>query len=112
MWQYYSRVNTTRTEQIESLSNQIEYYKQMVSNHIDWVLVDIYVDIQSGKSTSKKPELQRMLEHCINNKIDLIITKSVSRFGRNTAFIIAKIMVTLLIWWSHPHPPKNTTACK
>lgn len=81
----YCRVSTTHAEQIESLSNQIEYYRQMVSNHIDWVLVDIYADIQSGKSTSIRPQFQRMLENCSNNKIDLIITKSISRFGRNTA---------------------------
>jgi DNA invertase Pin-like site-specific DNA recombinase len=58
----YCRVSTPHAEQIESLSNQVEYYKQMVSKHIDWILVDIYADIKSGKSTSKKPEFQRMLK--------------------------------------------------
>lgn len=80
----YCRVSTPHPEQIESLSNQIEYYRHMVSTHIDWVLVDIYADIQSGKNSSGRPEFQRMLEDCSNKKIDLIITKSVSRFGRNT----------------------------
>jgi DNA invertase Pin-like site-specific DNA recombinase len=80
----YCRVSTPHAEQIESLSNQIEYYRHMVSTHIDWVLVDIYADIQSGKNSSGRPEFQRMLEDCRNKKIDLIITKSVSRFGRNT----------------------------
>lgn len=87
----YCRVSTAHAEQIESLSNQIEYYRNMVSNHINWVLVDIYADIQSGKNSSGRPEFQRMLEDCKNKKIDLIITKSVSRFGRNTADILAVI---------------------
>ncbi len=63
----------------------------MVSNHINWVLVDIYVDVRSGKNSSGRPEFQRMLEDCRNKKIDLIITKSVSRFGRNTADTLAVI---------------------
>lgn len=87
----YCRVSTTHTEQIESLSNQIEYYRKMVSTHIDWVIVDIYADIQSGKNSSGRPEFQRMLEDCRNKKIDLNITKSVSRFGHNTADILAVI---------------------
>lgn len=87
----YCRVSTPHAEQIESLSNQVEYYRKIVRDHIDWVLVDIYADIQSGKSSSGRPEFQRMLEDCRNKKIDLIITKSVSRFGRNTADILAVI---------------------
>ena len=87
----YCRVSTNHEEQLESLSNQIEYYRQMVSHHIDWVLVDIYADIHSGKNSSGRPEFQRMLNDCINNKIDLIITKSISRFGRNTADTLAVI---------------------
>jgi DNA invertase Pin-like site-specific DNA recombinase len=64
----YCRVSTPHAEQIESLSNQIEYYRQMVSSHIDWVLIDIYADIQSGKNSSGRAEFQRMLEDCRNKK--------------------------------------------
>ncbi|WP_373897758.1 recombinase family protein [Haloimpatiens sp. FM7315] len=81
----YCRVSTSHSKQLESLSNQIDYYRKMVNKHLDWVLVDIYADIQSGKNFSSRPEFQRMLNDCLNNKIDLIITKSISRFGRNTA---------------------------
>lgn len=80
----YCRVSASHTEQLESLSNQIEYYEHMVSQHIDWMLVDIYSDIQSGRNSSGRPEFQRMLEDCRNKKIDPIITKSISRFRRNT----------------------------
>jgi len=60
----------------------------MVNNRINWELVDIYADVQSGKNASGRPEFQRMLEDCRNHKIDMIITKSISRFGRNTAEIL------------------------
>ncbi|WHH59853.1 recombinase family protein [Petroclostridium sp. X23] len=81
----YCRVSTSHDEQLVSLANQIEYYRAMVRKHLDWELIDIYADIQSGKNSSGRPEFQRMLEDCWNKKIDLIITKSISRFGRNTA---------------------------
>ena len=80
----YCRVSTTHADQIESLNNQIHQYKQMVKRHLDWELVDVYADIKSGKNTTDRVEFQRMLSDCYDHKIDLIITKSVSRFGRNT----------------------------
>jgi len=46
--------------------------------------VDIYAEVRSGKNTSGRPEFQRLLEDCRNHKIEMIITKSTSRFGRNT----------------------------
>ncbi len=87
----YCRVSTRHPAQLESLSNQIDYYKSMVCNNINWVLTDIYVDTRSGINTSDRAEFQRMLNDCINKKIDLIITKSISRFGRNTADTLAVI---------------------
>jgi len=86
----YCRVSTSHPKQLESLSNQIEYYKDIVKSNIKWKLVDIYIDIKSGKNTNRK-EFQRMLDDCINKKIDFIITKSISRFGRNTADTLAVI---------------------
>jgi site-specific DNA recombinase len=84
----YCRVSTAHADQIESLNNQIHQYKQMVKRHLDWELVDVYADIQSGKNTTDRVEFQRMLSDCYDHKIDLIITKSVSRFGRNTVDIL------------------------
>lgn len=81
----YCRVSTAHDEQLESLSNQIDYYKALVRKHLDWELIEVYRDARSGKNSSDRHEFQRMLEDCRNGKIDLIITKSISRFGRNTA---------------------------
>ena len=87
----YCRVSTTHDDQAQSLANQISYYRDMVTRRIDLELVDIYADVQSGKNTSGRPEFKRMLQDCSNHKIDLIITKSMSRFGRNTAETIAAL---------------------
>jgi site-specific DNA recombinase len=84
----YCRVSTAHPAQAESLTNQIDHYKQMIKRHLDWELVDVYADIQSGKNTTGRVEFQRMLSDCHDHKIDLILTKSISRFGRNTAEIL------------------------
>lgn len=64
----YCRISTTHPAQLESLSNQIDYYKNMVCNNINWVLADIYVDTKSGRNTSDRPEFQRMLYDRTNKK--------------------------------------------
>jgi len=81
----YCRVSTAHDAQLESLDSQIEYYRKYVGCHIDWELVGIYSDAQSGKNVSGRFHFMRMLDDCQNKRIDMIITKSISRFGRNTA---------------------------
>jgi DNA invertase Pin-like site-specific DNA recombinase len=56
----------------------------MVSKRYDWYLVNIYLDFKSGEKQSDRSEFLRMMEDCKNRKIDIILTKSISRFGRNT----------------------------
>jgi site-specific DNA recombinase len=84
----YCRVSTLHNEQLNSLSNQISYYNNLVNLNLHWELVDVYSDTKSGKNTSGRNEFKRMMEDCENHKIDLIITKSISRFGRNTVEIL------------------------
>lgn len=81
----YCRVSTSNPHQIDSLKNQIDYYKNLVSINLNWDLVDTYVDIKSGKNSRDRKDFQRLLNDCENGTIDFIITKSISRFGRNTA---------------------------
>lgn len=80
----YCRVSTRSQEQLDSLANQISYLTRFTVSHIDWRLIDIYIDIKTGSNTSGRNEFQRMLNDCQNGKIDIIVTKSISRFGRNT----------------------------
>lgn len=81
----YCRVSTEKEEQENSLENQITYYKKKIENTQNWTLVDIFADFGiSGMNDKNRIEFQRMIEMCYKGKIDLIITKSISRFARNT----------------------------
>lgn len=80
----YCRVSTNDTEQLNSLINQISALTRLVSTVDEWKLVDCYVDIASAKKKSPRTNFQRMLDDCKNKQLDIVITKSVSRFGRDT----------------------------
>ena len=81
----YCRVSTDKEEQESSFENQITYYKNKIENTPNWTLVDIFADFGiSGISQKNRVEFQRMIKMCEKGKIDLIITKSISRFARNT----------------------------
>jgi Site-specific recombinases, DNA invertase Pin homologs len=80
----YCRVSSAREEQLHSLATQEDYYNELVQQHRNWTLVNIYTDTASGRSVAKRKAFQSMLEACRHDEIDLIITKSISRFGRNT----------------------------
>lgn len=80
----YVRVSTDNIQQTSSYELQKNYYEDMVRRHENWTLVDIYADEGiSGTSLNKRDAFNRMIADCKAGKIDLIITKSVSRFARN-----------------------------
>lgn len=81
---YYARVSTTREEQENSIENQISHFKEMITNNPNWTYIDGYVDMIRGESAKNRPEFMRMIEEGKNGKFDLILTKEVSRFARNT----------------------------
>ena len=81
----YCRVSTLEDAQAGSFELQIQHFQQMISDNPEWEDVGIYADEgKSGTNMKKRPEFQRMIEDCKQGKIDLILTKSVSRFARNT----------------------------
>lgn len=81
----YCRVSTDSEEQLSSYEAQIEYYTAKVSANPDWTMVRLYADEGiTGTSTKRRKEFLRMVKDCEKGKIDLVITKSVSRFCRNT----------------------------
>jgi site-specific DNA recombinase len=81
----YCRVSTDSEEQATSYETQIEHYTSYIENHRDWVLAGIYADDGiSGTNTKNREEFNRMIDDCMAGKIDMIITKSISRFARNT----------------------------
>ena len=81
----YARVSTDNPNQTSSYELQKNYYENMVQRNPNWELVGIYADEGiSGTSLSHRDEFKRMIKDCMEDKIDLIVTKSVSRFARNT----------------------------
>ena len=81
----YCRVSTQAEEQNHSLAAQISYYTKLIEEDPHAVLVDIYADRgTSGTRTRNRTNFLRLVDDCRAGKVDAIITKSVSRFGRNT----------------------------
>ena len=81
----YCRVSTDSEEQLTSYQNQMRVYTEMIAANKEWEFAGLYADEGiSGTRADKRPEFQRMIRDCQNGKIDYIITKSVSRFARNT----------------------------
>jgi DNA invertase Pin-like site-specific DNA recombinase len=81
----YARVSTEHEAQLAALENQIQYYDEQFKKHPDWILVEKYIDEGiTGTSTKKRKSFMRMMEDAKRGKFDLIVTREVSRFARNT----------------------------
>ena len=80
----YCRVSTQQEIQHHSLEAQREYYEKRILSTPGWEFAGIYTDEASGRNNQKMYDFQRMMGDCRAGKIDLIITKSISRLGRNT----------------------------
>ena len=81
----YARVSTEHEAQISALENQLDWYKPFLQMHPEWTLVDRYIDEGiTGTSAEKRPEFMRMIEDAKKHKFDMILTREVSRFARNT----------------------------
>ena len=81
----YARVSTDSDEQFTSYEAQVDYYTQLIRNNPDWVYVNVYTDEGiSGLNAKKRKGFNQMVQDALDGKIDLIVTKSLSRFARNT----------------------------
>lgn len=81
----YARVSTDELEQLTSYEAQIDYYTKKIKSNPEWMFVKVYTDEGiSGTSTKKREGFNQMIDDALNGKIDLILTKSISRFARNT----------------------------
>ena len=81
----YCRVSTDFSDQLNSLATQRNYFNEYINNHDEWELVEIYYDEGiTGTSTKHREGFNRMIADCESGKIQLILTKEVSRFARNT----------------------------
>ena len=81
----YARVSTDSDEQFTSYEAQVDYYTRFILSHPEWEFVKVYTDEGiSGTNTRHRDGFNEMIEDALAGKIDLIVTKSVSRFARNT----------------------------
>lgn len=88
----YARVSTDHEEQLTSYEAQVSYYTDYIKEHADWEFVKVYADEGlSGCSTAKREGFRQMVADALAGRLDLIITKSVSRFARNTVDSLSTI---------------------
>lgn len=87
----YCRTSTNQEEQNSSLENQIAYYTAFIQSNPKWRFVAIYTDQASGLHTKNRPGYRKLLKECRRGKIDLILVKSLSRFGRDAREAISTI---------------------
>ena len=79
----YYRVSRKHEEQQQSLTAQISYYSNYIQSNPNWELIAVYSDAASGTRAANQPGYQQLMKDCMNKKIDLILVKSLSRFGRD-----------------------------
>ena len=84
----YCRVSTNSAEQLQSLTAQVSHLTQLTAAMPQWLLADVYMDIATRKTGSSRKEFNRMLEDGKAHKLNIILTKSISKFGRDTVGIL------------------------
>ena len=87
----YCRVSCGKDSMLQSLSSQVAYYSQLIQSHTDWAYAGVYADEAETGTKENRHEFQRMLTDCRAGKIDMIITKSISRFARNTVTVLESV---------------------
>ena len=87
----YARVSTDTRKQGESLENQISYYERSIKANPEYEFAGIFADQGISGHSQNRPEFQKMLKKARNGEVDLIITKAISRFARNTALLLESV---------------------
>ena len=88
----YCRVSTDSEEQINSYKNQLAYYTEKINSKTEWKFAGVYADEGiTGTSMKHREDFKRMLRACREGRIDLILCKPVSRFGRNSVDVLRTI---------------------
>ena len=84
----YCRVSTNSMDHLQSLTAQISHLTRLIASMLQWVLADVYIDIATSKTDSSRKEFNQILDNCRSRKLDIVITKNISRFGRDTVEIL------------------------
>ena len=87
----YARVSSGKDAMLHSLSAQVSYYSSLIQNHPGWLYCGVYADEALTGTKENRENFQRLLAECRAGNIDLIITKSISRFARNTVVLLQTV---------------------
>ena len=87
----YARVSSNSVEQLNSLNAQISGLTRLTAANPTWLPADIYIDIATGKTGTQRKELNRLLADCTANKVDIVLTKNISRFSRDSLEILSAL---------------------
>ena len=88
----YARVSVEKERSVYSMSAQVSYYSEFIQNNPEWEYAGVYADVGiSGTSTKARDEFQRLIADCEAGKIDLVLSKSISRFARNTVDLLETV---------------------
>ena len=87
----YARVSLEKESMLHSLSAQISYYSAKIQAHPGWEYAGVYADKALTGTKAERPEFQRLLTDCRAGKIDIVLTKSISRFARNTVTLLETV---------------------
>ena len=87
----YARVSSGKDAMLHSLSAQVSYYSSYIQEHGDWRFAGVYADEALTGTKDSRPEFKRMIADCKAGKIDMVITKSISRFARNTVTLLETV---------------------
>ena len=84
----YARVSRNKESLLHSFNNQVEYYRTYIKSNKDYIFKGVYADLGISGTKDNRDEFNRLIKECRKGEIDLIITKSISRFARNTATLL------------------------
>lgn len=87
----YARVSCGKDAMLHSLSAQVSYYSHLIQNHSGWLYCGVYADEAITGTKDARENFQRLLTECKDGKIDMVITKSISRFARNTVTLLQTV---------------------
>ena len=87
----YARVSSGKDTMLNSLSTQINHYKKYIKDNQSWIFAGVYADEALTGTKEDRDEFQQLIADCSAGKIDMVITKSISRFARNTVTLLKTI---------------------
>ena len=87
----YARVSSGKDAMLHSLSAQVSYYNQLIQSNPEWLFCGVYADEALTGTKENRAEFQKLLNRCRRGEIDLILTKAISRFARNTVTLLETV---------------------